>query len=297
MVPTTPARPVGWRPSPLLRPAADRGGRPLVVGHRGNSSVAPQNTLAAFEAAWRAGADAIELDVHLTADRQVVVLHDDVVDETTDGTGRVDGLTLSQVRALDAGSSFSRAFAGQRVPTFAEVTRFAVAHPGIGLLVELKGVWPVEDVVLVTQQIDDAGIADRVVVQSFWPPTVAALRDAAGHLDRALLLALHPDSLAELVEVCADLGVVACNPEVALLAHEPGLVETLHGAGLRVHVWTANTTDEWDDLLTQGVDGIMTDRPDRLAGWLDARFDGRVDASADPRPDAVPAGPRAALDG
>ncbi|KZM76973.1 glycerophosphodiester phosphodiesterase [Cellulosimicrobium sp. I38E] len=258
----------------MLRPAADRGGRPLVVGHRGNSSVAPQNTLAAFEAAWRAGADAIELDVHLTADRQVVVLHDDVVDETTDGTGRVDGLTLSQVRELDAGSSFSRAFAGQRVPTFAEVTRFAVARPGIGLLVELKGVWPVEDVVLVTQQVDDAGIADRVVVQSFWPPTVAALRDAAGHLDRALLLALHPDSLAELVEVCADLGVVACNPEVALLAHEPGLVETLRGAGLRVHVWTANTSDEWDDLLTQGVDAIMTDRPDRLVGWLDARFDG-----------------------
>ncbi len=268
----------------LLQPAACRGGRPLVVGHRGNSSVAPQNTLAAFEAAARAGSDAIELDVHLTADRQVVVLHDDVVDETTDGTGRVDGLTLAEVRALDAGSSFSRAFAGQRVPTFAEVARFAVAHPGVGLLVELKGVWSVEDVLLVTKQVDDAGLADRVLVQSFWPPTVAALRDAAGHLDRALLLALHPDSLAELVEVCADLGVVACNPEVALLAHEPGLVGTLHGAGLRVHVWTANTTDEWDDLLVQGVDGIMTDRPDRLAGWLDARFEDPRRVSLAPRP-------------
>ncbi|MBN0039320.1 glycerophosphodiester phosphodiesterase [Cellulosimicrobium cellulans] len=277
MPPPSPGRSPGrptTSPSSLLRPAADRRGRPLVVGHRGNSSVAPQNTLAAFEAAWRAGADAIELDVHLTADRQVVVLHDDVVDETTDGTGRVDGLTLAEVRALDAGSSFSRAFAGQRVPTFAEVTRLVVERPGLDVLVELKGVWTVEDVLLVTRQVDDAGLADRVLVQSFWPPTVAALRDAAGHLDRALLLALHPDSLAELVEVCAELGVVACNPEVALLAHEPGLVETLHGAGLRVHVWTANTTDEWDDLVIQGVDAIMTDRPDRLVGWLDARFDG-----------------------
>ncbi|WP_264029472.1 glycerophosphodiester phosphodiesterase [Cellulosimicrobium sp. SH8] len=260
-------------PARLLQPAADRGGRPLVVGHRGNSSVAPQNTLAAFEAAARAGADAIELDVHLTADRQVVVLHDDVVDETTDGTGRVDGLTLAEVRALDAGSSFSRAFAGQRVPTFQEAARLVAARPGLGLLVELKGVWTVEDTLLVTKQVDDAGLAGRVLVQSFWPPTVAALRDAAGHLDRALLLALHPDSLGELVSVCADLGVVACNPEVALLAHEPGLVDTLHEAGLRVHVWTANTTDEWDDLLVQGVDGIMTDRPDRLTGWLDARFE------------------------
>ncbi len=255
----------------LLEPVADRGGRPLVVAHRGNSSVAPQNTLAAFESAWRTGADAIELDVHLTADRQVVVLHDDVVDETTDGTGRVGDLSLDAVRALDAGASFSRAYAGQRVPTFEDVVRLVAERPGVELLVELKGIWSVEDALLVTKQVDDADLADRVVVQSFWPPTVAALRDAASHLDRALLLSLQPDGLAELVAVCADLGAVACNPEVALLAQVPDLVATLHEAGLRVHVWTANTADEWDDLLRQGVDGIMTDRPDRLGGWLDAR--------------------------
>jgi glycerophosphoryl diester phosphodiesterase len=258
----------------LLEPVADRGGRPLVVAHRGNSSVAPQNTLAAFESAWRAGAQAIELDVHLTADRRVVVLHDDVVDETTDGTGRVGDLTLDAVRALDAGASFSRAYRGQRVPTFEEVTRLVAERPGIELLVELKGVWSVEDALVVTKQVDDAGLADRVVVQSFWPPTVAALREAAGHLDRALLLSLRLDDLAELVAVCADLGVVACNPEVVLLEQVPGLVDVLHDAGLRVHVWTANTTHDWDALLRRGVDGIMTDRPDRLAGWLDARLDG-----------------------
>jgi len=266
----------------LLEPVADRGGRPLVVAHRGNSSVAPQNTLAAFESAWRAGAQAIELDVHLTADRKVVVLHGDAVDETTDGTGRVGDLTLDAVRALDAGATFSRAYRGQRVPTFEEVARLLAERPGVELLVELKGLWSVEDALLVTKQVDDAGLADRVVVQSFWPPTVAALRDAAGHLDRALLLSLHPDNLAELVAVCADLGAVACNPEVVLLDQLPGLLDALHDAGLRVHVWTANTTAEWDDLLRRGVDGIMTDRPDRLAGWLDARWDAR----RDPRPDA-----------
>ena len=217
--------------------------------------------------------------------------HADVVDETTDGTGRVDGLTLAQVRALDAGSSFARAFAGQRVPTFEEAARFVAERPGLELLVELKGVWSTDDAALVTGVVDAAGIGERVVVQSFWPPTVAALRaaaprlvaarlrarlpscgvpgarargqsrwpppvaarrDAAPHLDRALLLALHPDSLGELVAVCADLGVVGCHPEVALLAHEPGIVETLRDAGLRVHVWTADTPDEWDDLLVQG---------------------------------------------
>ena len=82
-----------------------------VVGHRGNSAVAPQNTLAAFEAAWRAGADCVELDVQLTADGRVVVIHDDTVDATTDGTGPVAGFTLASIRRLDAGSWFSPAFA------------------------------------------------------------------------------------------------------------------------------------------------------------------------------------------
>ncbi|WP_255371675.1 glycerophosphodiester phosphodiesterase family protein [Cellulosimicrobium sp. CUA-896] len=99
--------------------AARRPGTPLVVAHRGNSAVAPQNTLAAFEAAWRGGAGSIELDVQLTADGQVVVIHDDTVDATTDGTGALAGLRLADVRALDAGSWFSPAFVGQRVPTFA----------------------------------------------------------------------------------------------------------------------------------------------------------------------------------
>ncbi|WP_251152494.1 glycerophosphodiester phosphodiesterase family protein [Cellulosimicrobium sp. Marseille-Q4280] len=256
----------------LLLPVATRAGRPAVVAHRGSSSVAPQNTLAAFESAWRAGADAIELDVHLTADRRVVVLHDDTVDETTDGTGRVADLTLDALRGLDAGASFSRAYAGQRVPTFEDVTRLVAERPGIDLLVELKGIWSADDARLVAKEVDAAGLAGRVVVQSFWPPTVAALRDAAPHLARGLLLALRPDSTDELVQVCADLGVAACNPELALLRREPDLVDVLHDAGLRVLVWTADEPGEWLDLLRRGVDGVVTDRPDRLAGWLDGRL-------------------------
>jgi len=123
-------------------------------------------------------------------------------------------------------------------------------------------------------------MAGRVVVQSFWPPTVAALRDAAPHLARGLLLALRPDSTDELLDVCAGLGVVACNPERELLGREPGLVEVLHGAGLAVHVWTAD--DAWSDLLDLGVDGIVTNRPDRLAGWLDGRLVGRPREGAGP---------------
>ncbi len=242
--------------------------RPRVVAHRGNSSVAPQNTLAAFEAAWRAGADAIELDVQLTAGGDVVVIHDETVDATTSGSGAVAELDRAAIRALDAGSWFSPAFAGQRVPTFAEVIDFLQRRPGIDLLLEIKGSWTAEQVRRVTGPIRFAGVADRVVGQSFWPETVAALRDADPGLRRGLLVAsLGDDVLAR----CAELDVVTCNPLGTLLVEDPGLVGRLHEDGRQVSVWTLNEPSHWAAAVDLGVDGIITDRPDRLAGWLAAR--------------------------
>lgn len=239
-----------------------------VIAHRGNSAVAPQNTLAAFEAAWRAGADAFELDVQLTADRAVVVIHDEDVDDTTDGTGAVRELTLAEIRRLDAGSWFSPGFAGSRVPTFDEVVQLLLTRPGIDLLCELKGEWSVEDVRLVTGRILDAGLEDRVMVQSFWPSTVAALRDAAPDLRRGLLVAEASD---DLLERCQELGVVACNPHGMLLVLQPDLLARLHAAGLQVMVWTLDADEHWAVAVAAGVDAIITDRPDRLRGWLAGR--------------------------
>lgn len=247
--------------------AVPAGGVPAVVAHRGASSLAPQNTLAAFEAAWRAGAQSIELDVQLTRDRQVVVIHDDTVDATTDGTGAVGELDLEAVRALDAGSWFSPAFAGQRVPTFDEVVDLLVARPGIDLLLEVKGAWDVADVRLVTEPIARAGLRDRVVAQSFWPSTVAALREADPDLRRALLVGAWDE---DLLARCAELDVVACNPHGAVLLDRPGLLAELHAAGLQVMVWTLDEPEEWAAATALGVDAIITDRPDRLRGWLTA---------------------------
>lgn len=239
-----------------------------VVAHRGNSSVAPENTLAAFEAAWRSGAAAIELDVQLTADGAVVVIHDDTLDATTDGAGRLASTDLAAVRTLDSGRWFSPAFAGQRVPTFVEVLELVADRPGTDLLVELKGSWTVEQVRGVTGPVLAAGLGDRVVVQSFWPETVAALRSAAPGLRRGLLvLEAGPD----LEERCRELGVVTCNPYGLLLLQHPDLVDRLHAAGLEVTVWTLDEPEHWAAAVALGVDGIITNRPDRLAGWLAAR--------------------------
>lgn len=261
----------------------------LVIAHRGNSSVAPENTLAAFEAAWRAGADAIELDVQLTADGHVVVIHDETLDATTDGTGELASTALAAVRSADAGGWFAPAFAGQRVPTFDEVLRLLVARPGTDLLLEVKGVWTVEQVRRVTEPVAAAGLVDRVVAQSFRPETVAALAEAAPELRRGLLvLEAQPD----LVRRCAELDVVTCNPHGALLLQDPGLVDRLHAAGRQVMVWTLNEPEHWAGALALGVDGIITDRPDRLAGWLAAR--GAAAVPAGPAVSAVPAVPAAA---
>jgi glycerophosphoryl diester phosphodiesterase len=247
--------------------AAGRPGTPLVVAHRGNSAVAPQNTLAAFEAAWRAGAGSIELDVQLTADGEVVVIHDDTVDATTDGTGALAGLSLGDVRALDAGSWFSPAFAGQRVPTLAEVVDLLHTRPGVELLLEVKGSWTTEQVRKVTEPLRAAGLTDRVIGQSFWPETVAALGEADPALRRGLLVL---EAGADLLDRCADLGVVTCNPVGTLLLQQPDLVDRLHAAGLQVMVWTLNEPEHWEAAVRLGVDGIITDRPDRLVGWLAA---------------------------
>ncbi|WP_242636618.1 glycerophosphodiester phosphodiesterase [Myceligenerans salitolerans] len=252
------------RPGPLGRMT-----RPAVVAHRGNSSVAPQNTLAAIEAACRAGADAVEIDLQRTADGAAVVIHDDVVDATTDGHGAVAHLSLVQLRALDAGRWFGPAYAGQRVPLLAEVLEILVRYPSTRLLLELKGVWGPAEVRGVTAAIDDAGLGERVLVQSFWPDTVAAARDVAAHLERGLLLAYEPP---DVLDVCAGLDVVACNPSAEMVRRDPGIVTRLHRAGLRVMVWTENDPSGWSHLCDvddgAGVDAIITDRPDRLLGWF-----------------------------
>ena len=128
--------------------------------------------------------------------------------------------------------------------------------------------WTPDDAARVTTAIASAGLHDRVIVQSFYPQTVAALRDAAPTLRRGLLVESHHDGL---LEGCAELGVMTCNPSVDLVLTDAGLVPALHDAGLQVMAWTADDVAQWQALTAAGVDAIITDRPDRLAGWLAGR--------------------------
>jgi glycerophosphoryl diester phosphodiesterase len=242
------------------------GGRPVVVAHRGDSVHAPQNTIAAFEAAWRAGAAVVELDVQLSRDGQVVVIHDDTVDATTDGTGAVAELDLAELRTLDAGSWFSAEFAGELIPVFAEVLEVAERHRELTFLVEFKGTWNETQVAKVTDPVQAVGAQDQVIVQSFSRETVAALASAAPQLRRGLLIEELSDDLRQ---TCNDLGVVMCNPHGQLLADHPELVALLHEAGIQVHTWTLDEPDHWRQATALGVDGIISNDPDGLRRWLD----------------------------
>jgi glycerophosphoryl diester phosphodiesterase len=273
--------------------------RPLVIAHRGYSCAAPENTLAAFEAALRAGADLLELDVRLDADGVPVILHDDTLDRTTDARGAVGTLTSEAVRAADAGAWFAPVFAGQRVPTLREVVDLVTRFPQAGLLVEFKGAWSRADVSAAVRSMRSAGVAGRSIVQSYERSTVAALRDVAPDVRRALLV-LHPGppmdgddlehSLREVARnpftalstvsgvareearrAVAELGVVAVNPYAGSLVASPHVISEYHQAGVATYPYTVDEPRLWSDLLRHGVDGIITNDPGRLRGFVDAR--------------------------
>ena len=275
-------RPPGGNPPDAC--AGERGGvvsahplaPPLVIAHRGYSSVAPENTLAAFEAALRCGADMVETDVHPAADGSAVLIHDEAVDATTGGRGLVADLGAEELTRLDAGSWFSPAYSGQRVPLLADLLDLLGEHPGAQLLLELKGRWQHDQVAAAVAEVRRAGAVEQVVLQSFETSTLARVQEVAPEVRRAALLeAPALDALAQGRALRRDLGVIACNPGVASLVARPAAVAELQAAGLAVWPWTVDEPVLWRALADAGVDGVITNRPDGLRGWIEARADVR----------------------
>ncbi|MFE2414794.1 glycerophosphodiester phosphodiesterase [Kitasatospora sp. NPDC059408] len=247
-------------PNAWIRPA----GTPVTVfAHRGGSSAAPENTLVSDEVARRAGAQWIENDVQPSRDGVPYVLHDDTVDRTTNGTGRVRDLTAAQLDALDAGSWFAPAYAGTRLPTLAAQLEDLRTRGG-NLLLEIKGPHTRDEVARIVKEVRDHGMTGRVFVQSFQVDALRYARELAPELPLGLLRSeLDPDPVA----TARDLGLTAYNPSDDALAPRPGVVKDLHATGVAVNVWTVDAPARWKALEEAGVDGIITDRPAELAGW------------------------------
>jgi len=236
--------------------------RPLVIGHRGASADAPENTIAAFELALEQGADGIELDVHLTADGQPVVIHDFTLERTTDGAGPVSGRLLRELKRLDAGGWLDRRFRGQRVQTLQEVLeRF---RERARFWIELKGgaaLYPgIEERVVSIVEIYD--VVDRVLVQSFDHAAIGRVRSLNREIPVGALVARAPLDPSLL----STEAISAICPGAEVLTE--ALLAEIRRAGLGCYVWTVNEPAQMDRLVEWGVNGIITDRPGLLRARL-----------------------------
>lgn len=245
------------------------GSRPLVIAHRGYSAVVPENSLAAVDAARNLGVEWIEVDASLSADGVPIILHDPDLDRTTNRKGPVVGLTAEELSFVDAGSWMGPGFSGVRIPTLAAVLR-NLQRRGGELLLELKGEWSSGAVTRIAELVVETGTADRLVVQAFSVDTLAACGDLMPMVSRFLLrMVPRPEDIA----VARDLGVVAINPSLRGFGLRKSVVAEIRDNDLGVFVWTADEMNEWRELLDAGVDGIITNQPGRLQGYLAGRFD------------------------
>jgi glycerophosphoryl diester phosphodiesterase len=235
----------------------------LNVAHRGASTFAPENTMAAFEKAVELGADALELDVHLTRDGELVVIHDHAVDRTTDGRGPVHERTLEELRRLDAGRWFGEAFAGERIPTLHEVLdRFKGRLP---LALELKGgsaFFPgIEERVVAALRRRAA--VEQAVVASFDHHALRRVKELEPALRTGALLVGRPVSVPDIAAACRAEAVAL---EASLVTAVE--VEACHAAGLQLVVWVVNDPAQMRRCIDLRVDAIITDRPDLLCTVL-----------------------------
>ncbi len=227
-----------------------------VIAHRGASGYAPENTAAAFAKAIAMGADAIETDVRLSADGELVLIHDATVTRTTDGRGPVADHTLAELRALDAGRWFSDAFAGERVPTLAELIEDVA--PRIPVVLEIKDRAATGPTIAA---IRAAGIEDRVEVTSFlWPAVVEAKRLAA----RLPIGFLTPEFDEDIIRRCARRGLAQVCPHVDTLTEE--LASAAHAADLMVRAYGISRREQVDRLFAAGADGATVNWPDWIPG-------------------------------
>ena len=230
----------------------------LVIAHRGASGHAPENTLAAFRKAVSLGAAFIETDLQLSRDAHFVAIHDATVDRTTSGHGPVHDLTLAELRRLDAGSWFGSEFAGERIPTLEEILDFSKKHDVVFYL-ELKpsGSWGGEHALI--GALRESGEIPRAVVISFDVAILESLRKIEPTLMTGVL---YEGRIDRPVERAVEIGARQLAVRGDLVT--PALLAAARKKDLQVVCWTVNQPAHMRLLIDAGVDGIMSDYPDRL---------------------------------
>jgi glycerophosphoryl diester phosphodiesterase len=224
----------------------------LIIGHRGAAGLEPENTLRSFSRAVRLGVDAVELDVHWVYG-ELIVIHDDTLERTTNGSGSLDSISLAELRELDAG-------AGERIPTLTESLDLLLADCAVNI--ELKGPGTAIPVArLLTQRFADS----KVLVSSFMLTELRAFHAACPEVNVAPLFGRRAPDLARLE---ASLSPWSVN--LSRRNADAALIRSIRDAGYRCLVYTVNEPDELATLLEHGASGVFTDFPDRIRRPSDA---------------------------
>lgn len=256
------------------------GGRTWVIAHRGFSGRAPENTLAAIRDAIAIGADMAEIDVTLTADERVVVIHDETLDRTTDGNGLVAEYGFDEIRGLDAGSWFAPRFAGEKVPTLGEVLDTSKGRILLNVEIKTEAVdRGISD--KVAAAITERGMADQVVVSSFSPTAVEQMHAVAPEIPTAVLYNPKLHRGEDPVEIVRGLGASAFNIRGSRLKAK--MLRSCREHGIPVGVYTIDKPKQMKRWVKKNIDAIFTNYPDRLLEVL-----GEAPAPS-PSPNLVPA--------
>ncbi|MCP3763568.1 glycerophosphodiester phosphodiesterase [Domibacillus sp. A3M-37] len=236
--------------------------QPVIFAHRGASGTHPENTMTAFQAAVEKGADGIELDVQLTSDGEMVVIHDETVNRTTDGKGAIEQMTAEEVASLDAGSWFHEKFAGEKIPTLDEFFAWASGN-SLQINVELKTnkvpYHGIEKKVL--DLIEHYNMRGRVIISSFNFDSIKRVVELDPYIAVAgLVWKMRRDVL----DKAKDLGLTALHTQVSFALSEYG--KEAIDSGMLLRLYTINEVKEWNRINESGVpiEAIITDFPERF---------------------------------
>ena len=256
-------------------------GRPMVIAHQGGEGLRPSNTLLAFENAVALGVDVLEMDVHGTRDGALVLIHDDTVDRTTDGSGRVLNFTLAELQQLDAGdywtpddgATYPYRGQGVRIPTLDEVV---TTFPAVKYNIEIKQVEP-SIAAPMCEALRRHGLTERTLVASFHATAMTEFRAACPEVATSMVESeIRPFFVLNTIflgRLFTPPGTAFQVPEYSGNLHvlTPRFVRGAHANNVAVHPWTIDDPADMERFLDMGVDGIITDRPDLMLELLARR--------------------------
>ncbi len=237
---------------------------PVIFAHRGASGLYPENTLEAFRAAYRQGADGIELDVQLSLDNQLVVIHDAVLGRTTDGQGFVRALTLQELKRLSAGSWLHPRFRSSRIPTLQEVFSF-VQPTHLKVIIELKNFLTSQPALeeKVLDLIELYQLCDRVIISSFNFNSLLHIKRLAPSMKTGLL---YVGSLPKPWEIAIEFQTEQLHAPQSEITSK--LLKEAHLRNQEVYAWTVNGPNRMKNLIRMGIDGLITNYPARARRML-----------------------------